>query len=269
MNIKTIVKVMNFHALLRVDSSRREAEQYKMLEKEVAAMIDIVQHNRNFILDKWILKEKEGAPRLRIYIGSDLGFCGSINGVINNELEQDTENVIVSIGKKLRNKERALLCMNREEFQDNYNELYDILTQGVKKHLYSGIDICYNHYHNTTNIEPIIKTIFPIALEKEEETNKVETYSEDFSIEGGRVDELLEDLVITYLSYEIKTAAVNAFAAENILRQNATNESLKKIDEIELEKRFEERKRMNHIGVLKVIDSYVKTKRKGGAKDNF
>lgn len=253
---------MNFHALLRVDSARREADQYKMLENEVARMIDIVQNNRNFILDKWILEEKEGAPRLRIYIGSDLGFCGSINAVINNELEKETENVIITIGKKLRNRDRVELSLNRDDLEEDYYKIYELISNGVRKRLYSGIDICYNHYHNTTNIEPRVKTIFPIELEKDE----VESYSEDFSVEGGRVDELMEDLVITYLSYEIKIATVNAFAAENILRQNATNESLKKIEEIEVEQKFEERKEINKLGVQKVIDSYVKSKRKQLAK---
>lgn len=41
--------------------------------------------------------------------------------------------------------------------------------------------------------------------------------------------------------YELMLAVVNSRAAENILRQNATTESLKKIDEIEEENVMEER----------------------------
>ena len=84
MNIKAIVKVMNFHALLRVDRAHKEADQYQMLEREVARMVDIIQNNRNFILDRWVLQPKEGAPRLRIYIGSDMGFCGAVNASVNS-----------------------------------------------------------------------------------------------------------------------------------------------------------------------------------------
>lgn len=259
MNIKTIVKVMNFHALLRVDRARREAEQYGRLEREVARMIDIIQNNRNFILDKWILLPREEAPRLRIYLGSDMGFCGAVNATVNSGLAAEPpENAVVTVGRKARGGDQVILSLERAEFEARYGEVEALLQDGIRRRLYSGVDICYNHYFNTTRIEPTVKTIFPIRVERE----GGETYSEDFAVEGGDVNEIMESLLITYLNYEIKIAAVNAFAAENILRQNATSDSLKKIDEMETEARWAERKQANQKSVQKVIDSYVKSGRK-------
>jgi hypothetical protein len=51
MNVKNIVKVMNFHSLLRVDKSRKSAKKYAYLGDTVADMIDNIVNNRNILLD--------------------------------------------------------------------------------------------------------------------------------------------------------------------------------------------------------------------------
>ena len=257
MNIKAIVKVMNFHALLRVDRAHKEADQYQMLEREVARMVDIIQNNRNFILDRWVLQPKEGAPRLRIYIGSDMGFCGAVNASVNGVLDKEApENTVISIGRKLHDREMVALSVTRDEFEPRYAEIEKLLSEAVRKRKYSGIDIIYDHYYNMSHIELLEKTIFPVEFERSTQ----ETYKEDFSVEGGDVNELMEELLITYLNYEVKSAAVNAFASENILRQNATNESLKRIDEMEERALWAYRKERNLVAARRVIDSYTKTK---------
>ena len=257
MNIKAIVKVMNFHALLRVDRAHKEADQYQMLEREVARMVDIIQNNRNFILDRWVLQPKEGAPRLRIYIGSDMGFCGAVNASVNSVLDKEApENTVISIGRKLHQRGTVTLSVTRDEFEPRYAEIEALLAEAVRKRKYSGIDIIYDHYYNMSHIELLEKTIFPVEFERSTQ----ETYKEDFSVEGGDVNELMEELLITYLNYEVKSAAVNAFASENILRQNATNESLKRIDEMEERALWAYRKERNLVAARRVIDSYTKTK---------
>ena len=40
MKLKNVVKVMNFHSLLRVDKSRKAAKKYAYLDSTVAEMID-------------------------------------------------------------------------------------------------------------------------------------------------------------------------------------------------------------------------------------
>ena len=257
MNIKTVVKVMNFHALLRVERAHREADKYKLLEQEVAHMIDIIQNNRNLILDRWVLIPDKKAPRLRIYFGSDLGFCGAVNVSVNSELEkEDPKNTVIVIGRKIHDNDLVDFSIPRDEFESRYSEIEAYLIDAVRFRRYSGIDVFYERYYNMSHIEPFRKTIFPIALERRDE----ESYNEDFMIEGRGVDELMQQLIVTYLNYEIKGAAVNAFAAENILRQNATNESLKRIDEMEEEARRVERKELNQLAAEHVIDSFIKSK---------
>ena len=42
MKVKNVVKIMNFHSLLRVSSARKKAEQLDTYEKELFSMIDSI-----------------------------------------------------------------------------------------------------------------------------------------------------------------------------------------------------------------------------------
>ena len=82
---------------------------------------------------------------------------------------------------------------------------------------------------------------------------------DDFEISGD-AQKLLEDMTISCLVYEVRIAAASSYAAENIMRQNATSESLKKLDEIEAEELRVQRKEKNQNSFRKTIDSFVKQK---------
>lgn len=256
-NIKSIVKVMNFQALLHVDKAHRTADKYLLLERDVSKMINIIENNRNLILDKKFAKIDENAPRLRIFIGSDLGFCGVINASINKELiKEDGSNVLIVIGKKIHTNKPIKLEVSRDDFENKFAEISTIFEEGVKNKQYSGVDIFYNHYHNMAQIEPMMKTVFPVETIKDD---NVDVYKDDFLIEGGNAEEILQELTITYLNYELKSAIVSSYASENILRQQATNESLKHIEEIEEQKRWFEHKMREKIAISRVIESYTKS----------
>ena len=72
MRIRNVVKVMNFHSLLRVDSARRNAEKYFEYEKEITDFADNILNNRNLILDKKILKLNKEDKHLNVNILNDL-----------------------------------------------------------------------------------------------------------------------------------------------------------------------------------------------------
>ena len=101
MEIENIIKVMNFHSLLRVDFARKNAEKYFEYEKELNNFADNILNNRNLILDKKMLKIDSSKKPLHIYIANDLGFCGSFNTNVNEiaKKEEDADKII--IGKKI------------------------------------------------------------------------------------------------------------------------------------------------------------------------
>ena len=254
MKAKKIVKVMNFHSLIRVDASRRQATKYMRLEQEVSEIIDMIVNNRNFILDKTIFKINENAPKLHIYFGSDYGFCGSINFTINRMIEEQNDGDWIIIGKKLRQgTKEPLLRIAREEFSVSLHRLYRILEDVVRKNTHSAVILHYFQFNNISSIEPVSKQIYPYDLKQHDSEN----YREDYFVEGD-MNRILKNLIASFLGYELRIAEVSSFASENVLRQNSTTESLKKIEEMEEEKALIVRKEKTQKSFKVVIDSYVK-----------
>ncbi len=110
MKIKNVVKVMNFHSLLKVDKSRRTAEKYFSYEDGLTELTRNILNNRNLLLDKKVLKLDSKKPPLNIYIANDMGFCGNYNSNVNRKIMEENADKII-IGKKiLGKKDMALLA---------------------------------------------------------------------------------------------------------------------------------------------------------------
>ena len=154
MKIRNVVKVMNFHSLLRVDTARKNAEKYFEYEREITDFADNILNNRNLILDKKILKlNKEDKP-LNVYIGNDLGFCGNFNTNVNDLAKADANVDKIVIGKKITNeKQNVILSMTKDEYPNKIGEIEDILYDAILNAKYSEVNIIYNHYYNISKIE--------------------------------------------------------------------------------------------------------------------
>ena len=258
MSIRNVVKVMNFHALIRVDNAKRRADKYKMMEDRLMFMMDNILNNRNLILDKKILAVPENAPAINIYIGSDLGFCSNYNSQMVERLHHDDDSSRkIIIGRKLTGRltEGADIQVTTAELPHEMPKIREYLERKILNKECSSINIFYNHYENTTTIYSKKLQVYP--LKRREQENKA--YHADFAIEGDAT-ELLLKMTSSYVYYELLLAIVNSRAAENVMRQNATTESLKKIDEIEEEKVMEARREVRNKEFQKVVDNFVKQK---------
>lgn len=255
MSIRNVVKVMNFHSLLRVDKSRKKAAMYFDTERELFRVIRKILYNKNIILDKKSITPRADAPVLNVYIGNDLGFCGDFNFSINKEVRIDKDYKII-IGKKIHafeNDERVILDMSKEEFFTDFKRVEDVIYDAVIFRKYREINVVYNHYHNVNDLEFTKKKLFPLDYGTEEG----ETFDEDFAMET-ELTPMLNNLIALYLCYELKICEMNSYAAENVIRQQLTNQSLKKIDEMEEEKAKVTRKLKKQKDFQKIIENYRK-----------
>lgn len=256
MNVRNVVKVMNFHSLLRVDKAKKTADKYRYMEDQLLMMIDTIMNNRNLILDKKLMVPDENAPELNIYLGSDFGFCSNFNSQIAEQLSRDEGSDKILIGKKLSGQRDGILFrMDNDEFQKDRSQVQKTIVDAVEQMTYSRINLVYNQYVNTTTIRLTKQQVFPVVIDAEEERQ----HKEDFVVEGD-LNSLLRNLVITYVNYQVMLAQVSSSASENIMRQNATTESLKRIDELEEEKRMEALRERRSKEFQKVVDSFVKMK---------
>jgi len=253
MKVKNVVKIMNFHSLLRVNSARKRAEQLNTYEKELSNMLDNILNNKNLILDKKGLIAPVGKNNLIIYIGSDYGFCSNFNSSVNEFLRKDQVNDKIVIGKKLtKNVTNVIKYLDKENFVNETDNINNYILDSLINSKYSGIKVIYNHYYNVNKIGLVEKVIFPIQPVKDEKEKK---YTEDFIVEGN-INDVLINLVSLYIAYEIQIAESSSWAAENVMRQMVTKESLDKIEKMEEEKEIEERNEKKSKDFKRIIENY-------------
>lgn len=261
MNVKNVVKVMNFHSLLKVDKARKDAEKYFEVEKELREMIASITNNRNYILDKRVLKVDSYKPVLNIYVGSDMGFCAGYNYNVNTAAKTDDKSEKIVIGKKIwKSLDNVKIRMPKSEYQANPKLVSDFITTSVLKRSYSEVNVLYNNYVNISDIRWVKKRLFPLDLDSKE---FMSSYKEDFVCESD-LDDLLAKMVATYIDYEVQILVKNSLASENIMRQNSTTDSLKKIDELEEKKHYSEYKQRMQKNSQRTIENVVKLKSSRG-----
>lgn len=261
MSVKNVVKVMNFHSLLRVNGARRKVNEAYLYENEIKGIISSIVNNRIFKEENLSIKMANNNKELNIYIGSDLGFCASFNADIIKILKEDAkENDKIIIGKKINVvKDNVLLFMNKEDFPNEYDKIYNIVLDGVLNKKYSSLNIIYIHYNNLNSQVVMKKKILPLELDNKEKENE-----NDYATEGDAFF-IIWNFVALFVTTEIKIAEAWSWASENVKRQAFTNESLKKIDEreeITLKKNRKERNKKRFTIIVESINKRVANKNK-------
>lgn len=252
MKIKPVVKVMNFHSLLRVEKTKKKAQKYLQVENQIKLMIDVIMNNRNIKLSKLVLQGNKGRPKLNIYLGSDFGFCSFFNSRINEQILHDTQSHKILIGSKLSNQAKnVVLHIRNDELLIQHAKITSLINEGIALNKYSEVHIIYNQYKNTTLIDMSDNCLFPLIPVSET------TYIEDFVYEGD-IRSILTNLISLYIIYELTLCNISSHAAENILRQESTSKSLKKIDELEEIANIAARKEKKAMEFKKVIDTFAR-----------
>lgn len=253
MRIKNVVKVMNFHSLLRVDKSKKQAENYHNVGEEITKIIKTIVYNKNLVLDKKIITPDPSMNKLNIYIANDYGFCGNFNSSISNQIKQDKDDYKIIIGKKiLYNDDKTILKMEKDNFYNEFNKIEKTIDEAIRNKSYSEINLYYNHYNSSTSFEFKKVTLFPVEFDGEYDTKN------DFVIETD-ITNMLHSLLVFYILYELRMCECISRAAENVLRNQITSQALDKIEEIEIEEANAAIKEKKHKQVLKTVENFKKT----------
>ena len=145
---------MNFHSLLRVDKSKKEAESYRNVGDEITKIIRTIVNNKNLVLDKKVLSPDTKLQKLNIYIANDYGFCGNFNSQVSKQIKQDKEDYKIIIGSKIVYKnDKTILKIDKDNFYKEFDKIEDAIDSAVRNLTYSEINLYYNHYNSSTSFE--------------------------------------------------------------------------------------------------------------------
>ena len=251
-SIKNVVKVMNFHSLLRVDKARKKAEHYLSVGTEITTILSEILYNKNLVLDKNDLVPDKNKPILDIYVANDYGYCGDFNSSIRRQILRNPSNDKIIIGKKIEYKnEHTVKKIEKEDIEKRLTEIQHYIEKSLLDLSYSEINIYYNHYYSSTTFEFKKVKVFPIEFTGE--------YYEgtDFVAETN-LQNMLKSLVSFYICYQLKMCECISEAAENLNRNQITSSALDKIEEIETEKRNALLRKKNEEACFKNVENYKK-----------
>jgi F0F1-type ATP synthase gamma subunit len=253
-NIENIVKVMNFHALLRVDKSKKYAEKFFGFEQQLNKVMCEIYFNKNLKFDKKISFEKEDGDIVNFYIGNDLGFCGNFNSLVSGTLKKERNVKKIVIGRKMNYvDDNTLFVMQKEDFDKEFPKILELMFNYINERRLKEVNVIYNHYYNTNDIRFEKKRLFPVELEKPEGLNFDVDYANETSI-----SKILSSLLAYYICYEVKIAESNSRASENIMREKITHEAKQKITARNEEKAKATRKEKKYKNFKKQLGNYRK-----------
>lgn len=252
MRIKNVVKVMNFHSLLRVDKSKKQAESYRNVGEEITKIIKTIVYNKNLVLDKKVLVPDPKMNKLNIYIANDYGFCGDFNSQIGRQIRKDIDDYKIIIGSKIVYKDdKTILKIDKDNFYNEFDKIEDAIDSAIRNLTYSEINLYYNHYNSSTSFEFRKLTLFPIEFDGEYDTKN------DFVIETD-ITSMLHSLLTFYILYELRMCECISRAAENVLRNQITTQAIDKIEEMEIEHENEKRREIKSKLVKKTVENFKK-----------
>ena len=251
-SIKNVVKVMNFHSLLRVDKARKRADKYLSVGNEITKILTEILYNKNLVLDKQILIPDSSKPILDIYIANDYGYCGDFNSSVRRAILQNVNNYKIIIGKKIVYKDdKTVLKIEKDLFNEEFIKIQHYIEKSLIDMSYREINIYYNHYYTSTTFEFKKVNVFPLEF-------KGEYYSGvDYTAETN-LQNMLKSLVAFYICYQLKMCECISEAAENLNRNQITSMALDKIEEKEEEKRNQYLRKRNEEACFKNVENYKK-----------
>jgi len=256
-SIKNVVKVMNFHSLLRVDKARKKADNYLKVGNEITTILSEILYNKNLVLDKEALIPNPNMPILDIYVANDYGYCGDFNSSVRRAILKNPNNYKIIIGKKILYKDdKTVLKIEKDDFNERFIEIQHYIEKSLQDMSYSEINIYYNHYYSSTTFGFKKIKAFPIEFEgKYYEGN-------DFVAETD-LQKMLKSLVSFYICYQLKMCECISEAAENLNRNQITRMALDRIEEQEVVKHAAEVRKRNEEACFKNVENFKKVMQTG------
>ena len=217
MELKKVVKVMNFQTLLKINDAIKKAEQYQNVGDEITKILTSIVYNKNLMLDDKVIDPDPNKPKLNIYIANDYGFCGNFNSSIRHQIKDDINDYKIIIGKKISYEdEKTLLRIHKNDFHKEMPKIEATIDEALQNLEYSAINLYYNHYYSFSKFGFLKLQLFPVEFEGK-------FYEGEDYVYETNAAKMIRGLMSFYICYQIKMAEAISEASENVLRNQITN----------------------------------------------
>ena len=210
------------------------AQEVRRVVKDALANCDDVEH-------PYLAAGGEG-PRYVIYMGADLGMCGSYNGNLTRYLAAnvptDVELHVLGINQVRMIEEEGFQITGEAMAIDSLTqadikELADDALERFAKGELSEVDVLYTRYVNPVTFEPTLLRLLPLSMEDEEGSAPGYVYLEPDPVElVGRLVTLMVESTFYSAFVEAKTSEQ---ASRQLAMKSATDNANELLDKLTIE----------------------------------
>ncbi len=238
-----ITRTMQMVSASRLKKSQEKWTQSKPYLEKVTQTLSHLQNTGARLIHPFFEKREEQSIGL-VVVTSDRGLCGTYNANVIHLAETflsqhpHAQSDLILIGKKgddyFKKRQRPIFLRTLDiSGRPDFEKISNItarLTEAYLSRRFDAIHMIYTTYRSALSIKPVVIQLLP--LEKDATEKEVKTYLEP------SCDDILNQLLPTYISAKIYVSLVEAFTAENSARmiamKNATDNAQEMIRHLTL-----------------------------------
>lgn len=229
-----ITSAMKLVATAKLRGARLAYEESKLYSDGVKKIIHSVKQCQEA---EFYLEERTEGKDVYVVIGSELGLCGGYNTNMFKLLEDKTDALFVTLGKKavsyFKHRPQFEVIYSKADISDKPDikktqELGNMLLEMYNNLEIKNLYIVNTKYINSVTFEPDITKVFP--MEKSDDVEIV-----DFEPSSSHILEVgLPRYVDALIYISMKESLVSEFASRRLAMENATDNATELIDNLQI-----------------------------------
>ncbi|OGK17672.1 ATP synthase F1 subunit gamma [Candidatus Roizmanbacteria bacterium RIFCSPHIGHO2_02_FULL_40_13b] len=245
-NVKKITNAMQMVSAVKMKKAQLTAQEGKLYRQTLEGMINRVLSDNAELKSGLLANKKEGGRNLIIIISSNKGLAGSFHFNLLRFIFSDidtSKNDFIVLGKKAADfitkiKGTILADFSSEPvFEESASAIFSLAISEYELDNYDSVYLVYNEFKSSFQFSPIKKMLLPVKNVKKNTDEVVKAQVGNYLIEPS-AEEIVEPLLIDYLTETIRGAILDSQASEHSARmmamKNATDSAGEIIDGLTL-----------------------------------
>ncbi|MDH7476601.1 MAG: ATP synthase F1 subunit gamma [Microgenomates group bacterium] len=242
-NVKKITKAMELVSAIKMKKAQQLAIEARPYQQNLESIINKITAKIDPRLSPLLqTSDDQNKKKLAIIISTNKGLCGSFNFnlfhfLINNCQTTDTD--FITVGKKASffiNKigGNILADFSQNLAMENVSAIFQFVLNSFLEKKYQQILIFYQQFISTLKSQPTKEILLPIKYQPVDQS-VLKKKEEEYLIEPSP-QEIIDDLLKSFLETKIINAIIQSEAAEHSARmiamKNATDNANEVINEL-------------------------------------